>query len=71
MDKCYEYLGEYYDVAIDLLQVPTDEYWERLLDAMIEHGKKNPELILKYLRTEMTYKDARKIFPSFIGKYFS
>jgi len=69
--KCNMYLGEYHKVAIDLLQVPTDEYWENLVDAMIKCKKTNSELILKYLKTEMTYKDAKKIFPSFVGKYFS
>ncbi len=69
VDKCSEYLGEFYDVAIDLLQVPTDEYWENLLDAMLKYKDKEPELILKYLKTEMTYEDAKKIFPKFVGKY--
>jgi len=71
VDECKKYIGEYFDVAIDLLQVPTDEYWENLIDAMIKFKKNNPELILKYLKTEMTYNDAKKIFPSFEGKYMS
>jgi digeranylgeranylglycerophospholipid reductase len=69
ISKCNDYLGEYFKVAIDLLQVPTDEYWESLIDAMIKYKNKNPELILKYLKTEMTYEDASKIFPTFSGKY--
>jgi digeranylgeranylglycerophospholipid reductase len=69
VDKCIEYLGEFYEVAIDLLQVPTDEYWESLLDAMLKYKDKEPELILKYLKTEMTYEDAKEIFPKFVGKY--
>lgn len=71
VDKCYDYLGEYFDVAIDLLQVPTDEYWEGLIDAMINFKDTNPENILKYLKTEMTKQDAKNIFPSFVGKYLS
>lgn len=69
VNKCNDYLDEYFKVAIDLLQVPTDEYWENLIDAMLEYKNKDPELILKYLKTEMTYKDASKIFPVFTGKY--
>lgn len=71
LDKCNDYLGEYFDVAIDLLQVPTNEYWENLIDAMFEFKIKNPELILKYLKTEMNYKDAKRIFPKFQKKYLN
>lgn len=71
VDKCYEYLGNYFEVAIDLLQIPTNEYWEGLIDGMNSLKKTDPKLILKYLRTEMTKKDAEKIFPSFVGKYLS
>jgi len=68
--KCYDYLGETFDVAMDLLQVPTDEYWETLIDNIIrlkEKGKSN--LVASYLRTDMDYKTALKIFPEFKGKY--
>jgi digeranylgeranylglycerophospholipid reductase len=61
--KCDDYLGEYFDVAIDLLKIPTNEYWETLIDSMELFKEKNPDLILKYLKTEMNYNDAKKIFP--------
>lgn len=69
-ERCMSYLGEYYDVAIDLLRVSTDEYWENLIDAIYEHKNKNPNLVLKYLKTALTYKEAKELFPSFVGKYF-
>ena len=68
-NKCNNYLGEYHEVAIDLLQIPTDEYWESLIDAMLKFKKRSPDLILKYLRTEMKYKDAKTIFPLFVDTY--
>ena len=68
--KCNEYLGEFFEVAKDLLQVPTDEYWESLIDAMIQFQHKDPELMLKYLKTALTYEDAKKLFPTFVEKYF-
>lgn len=71
LNKCNEYLGEYYNVAIDLLKVPTNEYWENLIDAMFEFKDKNPELILRYLKTAMSYKDAKRIFPKFQKKYLN
>ena len=67
---CSEYIGETYNVAMDLLQVPTDEYWETLIDNIIrltEKGKS--DLIASYLKTDMDYKTAIKIFPEFKGKY--
>ena len=62
--KCDDYLGEYFDVAIDLLKIPTNDYWETLIDSMELFKEKNPNLILKYLKTEMNYNDAKKIFPT-------
>jgi len=64
IDRCNNHLGEYFKVALDLLKIPTNEYWENLIDSMEKYGEKNPELILKYLKTEMKYSDAKKIFPS-------
>ncbi len=69
-DKCGEYLGETFEVAADLAVVPTDEYWESLIDSLIslkEIG--NSEIVLKYMKTGMTRKEAIEIFPSFKGKY--
>ena len=69
-DSCLEYLGETYDVASDLLKVPTDEYWETLITNLIRLKKKgNINLALKYLKTAVAYEDAKKIFPEFKGKY--
>jgi len=68
--KCYNYLGETYDVAIDLLQVPTNEYWDALVENMIRlKREKKSDLIIDYLKTAMTYNKAKKIFPEFKGKY--
>ena len=61
-------MGEFFDVAIDLLKISTNDYWENLINAIIKYKNKNPELILKYLKTAMTYKDAVKIFPKFFNK---
>ena len=70
-EKCEEYLGETFEVTIDLLDVPTDEYWEALIDSFIlMKENKDTELALKYLKSDMTRKDAIKIFPSFKGRYF-
>lgn len=70
IEKCYDYLGETYDVAIDLLQVPTDEYWDALVENIIRLKKeKKSELVITYLKTAMTYKNAKEIFPKFKGKY--
>lgn len=69
-ERCDEYLGETFEVAADLLDVPTDEYWEALIDSFIlmkESG--NLELVLKYLKTDMTREEAKKLFPSFEGRY--
>ncbi|RCV64126.1 digeranylgeranylglycerophospholipid reductase [Methanophagales archaeon] len=69
-ERCEEYLGETFEVAADLLDVPTDEYWEAFIDSFIlmkESG--NLELVLKYLKTDMTREEAKKLFPSFEGKY--
>jgi len=69
-EKCEEYLGETFEVATDLLDVPTDEYWEALIDSFISMKEnKDTELALKYLKTDMTRKDAVRIFPAFKGKY--
>jgi hypothetical protein len=69
--SCEEYLGETFDVAIDLLQVPTNEYWDTLVESIIRLKKeKKPQLVEKYLKTSMRYKDAKEIFPSFVNKYF-
>ncbi|RLF42609.1 MAG: hypothetical protein DRN18_02125 [Thermoplasmata archaeon] len=67
--KCKALLGEYFDVATDLLDVPTDEYWETVVDAIIRYKDLDSEKILKYLRTEMTYNDAKKLFPNFRNRY--
>jgi len=68
--KCHEYIGETFNVAMDLLQVPTDEYWDTLVENIIRLKKeKKSNLVLKYLKTAMTYKDAECIFPEFKGKY--
>lgn len=67
--RCKSFLGEYFDVAADLLNVPTNEYWESLINAMIRYKDSDPEKILKYLKTEMTYNDARILFPNFTDKY--
>ncbi len=70
IEKCYDYLGETYDVGLDLLQVPTDEYWDALVENMIRLKKeKKSELLIDYLKTAMTYKKAKEIFPEFKGKY--
>ena len=69
-ERCDDYLGETFEVAADLLDVPTDEYWEALIDSFIlmkESG--NLELVLKYLKTDMTREEAKKLFPSFEGRY--
>lgn len=65
-----EYLGEKFKIAEDLLNVPTNEYWESLIDSLtaLENSGER-ELILKYLQTDMNRRDAMKIFPSFEGKY--
>lgn len=69
-EKCFEYMGEKFEVATDLLIVPTDEYWESLVDGLISLKERgNLELVLKYLKTDMTREDAIEIFPSFKGKY--
>ncbi|MCK4476717.1 MAG: NAD(P)/FAD-dependent oxidoreductase [Methanophagales archaeon] len=69
-EKCEEYLGETFEVAADLLDVPTDEYWEALIDSFIlMKENRNLELVLKYLKTDMTREEAKKLFPSFEGKY--
>ncbi len=68
--SCKEYLGETFNVAIDLLQVPTNEYWDILVENIIRLKKeKKPELIKKYLKTTMKYSDAKQIFPEFVEKY--
>ena len=68
--KCEEYLGETFEVAADLLEVPTDEYWEALIDGSLTMKKsENIELVLKYLKTNMTREEAVEIFPSFKGTY--
>ncbi len=64
LDRCNSYLGEYFDVAMDLLKIPTNEYWETLIDSMNKYKHDKSELILKYLKNEMTYSDARLIFPN-------
>jgi digeranylgeranylglycerophospholipid reductase len=69
-EKCFEYVRETFEVATDLLMVPTDEYWEGLVDGLISLKEKgNIELVLKYLKTDMTREEAIEIFPSFKGKY--
>jgi digeranylgeranylglycerophospholipid reductase len=69
-EKCFESVCEKFEVASDLLMVPTDEYWESLVDGLISLKEKgNLELVLKYLKTDMTREEAIEIFPSFKGKY--
>jgi flavin-dependent dehydrogenase len=68
--KCEEYLGETFEVATDLLTVPTDEYWEALVNGLISMKEsRNIELVLKYLKTEMTREETIEIYPSFKGRY--
>jgi digeranylgeranylglycerophospholipid reductase len=65
-EKCEEYLGETFEVAADLLDVPTDEYWEALIDSFISMKEnKDTALALKYLKTDLTREEAKKIFPHF------
>ena len=65
-EKCEKYLGETFEVAADLLDVPTDEYWEVLIDSFISMKEnKDIELALKYLKTDLTREEAKKIFPHF------
>jgi len=67
---CMKYLGENYAVAMDLLQVPTDEYWEGVIDGISQfREKKKTDLILKYLKTAIGYQEARELFPNFVGRY--
>jgi digeranylgeranylglycerophospholipid reductase len=69
-ERCEEYLGETFEVAADLLDVPTDEYWEALIGSFISMKEnKDTELALKYLKSDMTREDATKIFPTFKGRY--
>ena len=69
-EKCGEYLGETFEVAALFEEIPTDEYWEALIDSLITLKKSgNIELVLKYLKTDMTRVEAIEIFPSFKGKY--
>jgi digeranylgeranylglycerophospholipid reductase len=69
-EKCEEYLGETFEVATDLLDVSTDEYWEALIDSFISMKESgNLELVLKYLKTNITREEAKNVFPSFEGKY--
>jgi digeranylgeranylglycerophospholipid reductase len=68
--KCREYLRETFEVAALLEMTPPNEYWEALIDGLIslrEEGK--IELVLKYLKTDMTREEAIEIFPSFKGRY--
>ncbi|RZN35913.1 MAG: NAD(P)/FAD-dependent oxidoreductase [Methanophagales archaeon ANME-1-THS] len=68
--KCGEYLRETFEVASDLLKVPTDEYWEALLGALTRlKASGNTELVIKYLKTAMIREEAIEIFPAFEGKY--
>ena len=69
VERCKSLLGEYFSVASDLLNVPTNEYWESLIDAIIRYKESDPEKILKYLKTEMTYSDAERLFPNFADRY--
>jgi len=70
VNKCHNYLGETFNVAADLLQVPTNEYWETLIDNIIRLKEKSKQdLVLTYLKTAMDYKTAKLIFPEFKGKY--
>ena len=68
--RCKDYSGESSEVARELLKVPTNEYWEALIDAINRvKGEDKSDLFLKYLKSEMNYEDAKKLFPSFEGKY--
>lgn len=67
--RCLDYLGESYRIATELLKVPTDEYWETLIDNLIRLKDEDKGLILKYLKTAMSYEDIGKIFPEFKGKH--
>lgn len=65
-ERCTEYVGETFEVAERLLMIPTDEYWETLVESLINMKKRGEtELVLKYLKCEMTRDDALKMFPSF------
>ena len=71
MPNHLRYILVHIEIAADLLDVPTDEYWEALIDSFIFAMKEsgNLELVLKYLKTVMTQEEAKKLFPSFEGKY--
>jgi digeranylgeranylglycerophospholipid reductase len=70
-EKCQEYLGETFKVAADLLQVPTDEYWESVIESLVALKKiGNKDLILKYLKTDLSKEEAIQMFPTFKGEYF-
>jgi len=66
-EMCDSYLGERFRVAADLLQIPTEEYWEGIVD-MITKLKKEDKMdqILSYFKTDLNYSEARKMMPNFI-----
>ncbi|RLG39134.1 MAG: hypothetical protein DRN91_00675 [Candidatus Alkanophagales archaeon] len=69
-EKCDKYVGETFEVAEKLLMVPTEEYWQTLVESLITMvEKRDTKLALKYLKCEMTKDDAEEIFTSFVGKY--
>lgn len=70
VDKCINYIGETFEVSANLLQVPTNEYWDNLIDAVSRLDEEDRgDLFLTYLKTAMSYEDAEKIFPAFKEKY--
>lgn len=68
--RCKEYTGGSFDTAGELLDVPTNEYWETIIDAVGALSEEDRgDLFLKYLKSEITEEDAKELFPSFEGEY--
>ena len=69
--QCAEHLKDYFAVASNLLQVPTDEYWDAVITNIKRLSKEGKnELILRYLRCELSRVQAIEAFPE-LSKYLS
>jgi len=61
--KCESQIKDYYNVILKTSEIPTDTFWDMLIDALkyLKDAKKE-DLIIKILRNEVSMKEAEEIF---------
>lgn len=60
--KCKNYIKDYYDVIFETSEIPTDTFWDTLIDTFeaLKNSKRD-NLIIKILRNEISKKEAENL----------